>query len=108
VLGDALVIFSFYMFYLVSKVNTYAAANIRVEEDQKVISTGMYGFVRHPMYFGALFLLVGTPLALGSWWALLLIPFALIILYSASRTKKRCSCALSKDMKSTGRKFGIG
>jgi protein-S-isoprenylcysteine O-methyltransferase Ste14 len=81
VLGDVLVIFSFYIFYLVSKVNTYAAANIRVEEDQKVISTGMYGFVRHPMYFGALFLLVGTPLALGSWWALLLIPFALIILY---------------------------
>jgi protein-S-isoprenylcysteine O-methyltransferase Ste14 len=81
VLGDVLVIFSFCIFYLVSKVNTYAAANIRVEEDQKVISTGMYGFVRHPMYFGALFLLVGTPLALGSWWALLLIPFALIILY---------------------------
>jgi protein-S-isoprenylcysteine O-methyltransferase Ste14 len=41
----------------------------------------MYGFVRHPMYFGALFLLGGTPLALGSWWPLLLIPFALIILY---------------------------
>jgi protein-S-isoprenylcysteine O-methyltransferase Ste14 len=81
VLGDVLVIFSFYIFYLVSKVNTYAAANIRVEEDQKVISTGMYGFVRHPMYFGALFLLVGTPLALASWWVLLLIPFALIILY---------------------------
>ena len=41
----------------------------------------MYGFVRHPMYFGALFLLGGTPLALGSWCVLLLIPFALIILY---------------------------
>jgi protein-S-isoprenylcysteine O-methyltransferase Ste14 len=81
VLGDMLVIISFYIFYLVSKVNTYAAANIRVEEGQKVISTGMYGSVRHPMYFGALFLLGGTPLALGSWWTLLLIPFALIILY---------------------------
>ncbi len=45
--------------YLVSKVNTYAAANIRVEEGQKVISTGLYGLVRHPMYFGALFLAVG-------------------------------------------------
>jgi hypothetical protein len=42
--GAALVAVSFYLFYLVSKVNTYAAANIRVEEGQKVISTGMYGF----------------------------------------------------------------
>jgi protein-S-isoprenylcysteine O-methyltransferase Ste14 len=78
--GDALLIVSFYLFYLVSKVNTYAAANIRVEEEQKVISNGMYGFVRHPMYFGALFLLVGTPLALGSWWTLLVVPISLPIL----------------------------
>jgi protein-S-isoprenylcysteine O-methyltransferase Ste14 len=78
--GNALVIVSFYLFYLVAKVNTYAAANIRVEEGQKVISTGLYGFVRHPMYFAALFLLVGTPLALGSWWTLLLIPISVPIL----------------------------
>jgi protein-S-isoprenylcysteine O-methyltransferase Ste14 len=77
VFGDALVVVSFYFFYLVSKVNTYAAANIRVEEGQKVISNGMYGFVRHPMYFAALFLLFGTPLALGSWWTL---PWVLIFL----------------------------
>jgi protein-S-isoprenylcysteine O-methyltransferase Ste14 len=80
VFGDALVVVSFYLFYFVSKVNTYAAANIRVEEGQKVISTGMYGFVRHPMYFAALFLFIGTPLALGSWWTLLLIPVSLLIL----------------------------
>jgi protein-S-isoprenylcysteine O-methyltransferase Ste14 len=78
--GDALVVFSFYLFYLVSKVNTYAAANVRVEEGQKVISTGMYGFVRHPMYFAALFLLIGTPLALGSWWTLTWVPIFLPIL----------------------------
>ncbi len=80
ILGDALVVVSFYMFYLVSKVNTYAAANVRVETGQTVISTGMYGFVRHPMYVAALFLLAGTPLALGSWWTLLLIPVCLAIL----------------------------
>jgi protein-S-isoprenylcysteine O-methyltransferase Ste14 len=78
--GDALLVFSFYIFYLVSKVNTYAAANVRVEEGQKVISTGIYGFVRHPMYFGALFLLVGTPIALGSWWSLLVVPVFIPIL----------------------------
>lgn len=80
IIGDVLVIFSFYMFYLVSKVNTYAAANIRVEEGQKVITTGLYGFIRHPMYLGALFLFIGTPLALGSWWAMLLVPIFLPIL----------------------------
>jgi protein-S-isoprenylcysteine O-methyltransferase Ste14 len=74
IVGDVLVVFSFYLFYLVSKVNSYAAGNVRVEQGQQVISTGVYGFVRHPMYFSALFLLAGTPLALGSWWALLSFP----------------------------------
>src|SRR5262245_58484868 len=81
VFGNALIAASFYIFYLVSKVNTYAAANVRVEEGQQVVSTGMYGLVRHPMYFGALFLLVGTPLALGSWWVLLLLPAFMLVLY---------------------------
>ena len=81
VIGDALVAFSFYFFYLVSKVNTYAAANVRVEKGQRVVDTGVYGFVRHPMYFGALFLVVGTPLALGSWWTLLLTPVFVLLLY---------------------------
>lgn len=80
VFGDALMIVSFYIFYLVSKVNTYASANIRVEEGQKVVATGMYGFVRHPMYLSALLLFVGTPLALGSWWTLLLLPVLVPIL----------------------------
>ncbi|KTC80895.1 Isoprenylcysteine carboxyl methyltransferase (ICMT) family protein [Legionella cherrii] len=79
-IGDVLVVFSFYIFYLVSKVNTYAAANIRVEEGQKVITTGLYGVVRHPMYLGAIFLFIGTPLALGSWWTLLWVPVLLSIL----------------------------
>jgi len=80
IIGDALVAFSFYIFYLVSKVNTYAAANIRVEEGQQVIMTGLYGCVRHPMYLGTMFLFIGTPLALGSWWTLLLAPAFLALL----------------------------
>jgi protein-S-isoprenylcysteine O-methyltransferase Ste14 len=81
VIGDALVALAFYFFYLVSKVNTYAAANVRVEEGQRVVDSGVYGFLRHPMYFGALFLIIGTPLALGSWWPLLLTPVFLLLLY---------------------------
>ena len=46
--------------------NGYAAANITVEAGQQLSSTGWYGFVRHPMYFGNVILMIGTPLALGS------------------------------------------
>jgi protein-S-isoprenylcysteine O-methyltransferase Ste14 len=55
--------------------NGYAAATITVEADQPLVSTGLYGLVRHPMYSGALVMMVGTPLALDSYWGLaLLIP----------------------------------
>ncbi len=81
VMGDVFIAVSFYIFYLVSRVNSYAAANVRVEEGQRVISSGVYGIVRHPMYAGALVLVVGTPVALGSWWSLLLVPLFVPILY---------------------------
>jgi protein-S-isoprenylcysteine O-methyltransferase Ste14 len=87
--GDVLVVFSFYLFYLVSKVNTYAAANVRVEEGQQVISTGLYAFVRHPMYFAALFLLAATPVALGSWWTLLLFPVFIPLLVARILNEER-------------------
>ena len=95
IIGDALVAFSFYIFYLVSKENTYAAANVRVEEGQKVISTGVYGFVRHPMYFAALFLFFGTPLALGSWWTLLLFPVFIAILVARILNEEK---VLARDL----------
>jgi protein-S-isoprenylcysteine O-methyltransferase Ste14 len=60
--------------------NNYAAANITVEADQTVVSTGLYGLVRHPMYFGALVMLVGMPFALGSYWALLVVLVDLLLL----------------------------
>lgn len=94
-IGNAFVIFSFYIFYLVAKVNTYAAANIRVEEGQKVITTGLYGFVRHPMYLGGMFLFLGTPLALGSWWTLLLTPIFLAILVARIQSEEKI---LARDL----------
>jgi len=68
--GDALIATGFLLVFFVVKGNTYAASTIEVAEDQKVISTGPYAFVRHPMYAGSLPILIGTPLALGSWWGL--------------------------------------
>lgn len=57
--------------FLVFKENSYTSAIIEVNEEQKVISTGPYRFVRHPMYSGAILMMIFTPIALGSYWAIL-------------------------------------
>ena len=69
--ANGLVALSFVSFFVVMKQNSYAASTIRVEAGQPVVSTGLYGIVRHPMYSGALLLLFFTPLALGSYWGVL-------------------------------------
>jgi protein-S-isoprenylcysteine O-methyltransferase Ste14 len=71
ILGDVLVAAGFYVVFLVYKENTFASAKIEIATDQKVISTGPYAIMRHPMYAGGLSLMIGTPLALGSYWGLL-------------------------------------
>ena len=80
VLGAALILLSFLFMFWVIRVNSFAASNIRVEQDQRVIDTGPYAYVRHPMYAAALWLFVGVPLALGSWWSLGLIVVVMPVL----------------------------
>jgi protein-S-isoprenylcysteine O-methyltransferase Ste14 len=75
VVGDVLVALGLGISMLVVIQNSYASANITVASGQELVSTGLYGLVRHPMYFGNVVLMVGIPLALGSYWGLLfLIP----------------------------------
>ena len=76
-IGDALVAIGFYLIFLVYRENTVTSATIEVAENQRVISTGPYGIVRHPMYASASLYLAGTPLALGSLWGF--VPLALMI-----------------------------
>jgi protein-S-isoprenylcysteine O-methyltransferase Ste14 len=68
VVGDTLVVIGFYFIFLVYRENTFTSAIIEVAENQKVISTGPYAIVRHPMYASAFLYLLGTPLALASYW----------------------------------------
>jgi signal transduction histidine kinase/protein-S-isoprenylcysteine O-methyltransferase Ste14 len=75
IVGDILVAIGFYLIFLVYKENTFTSATIEVAENQKVISTGPYALVRHPMYASASLYVFGTPLALGSYWGLLAIAF---------------------------------
>ena len=80
--GDVLVAIGLGIGSLVVLQNSYAAANIKVEADQKVISTGLYRLVRHPMYFGSLIFMVGIPLALDSYWGLVgIIPTAIVLAF---------------------------
>lgn len=71
VLGNALVALGLMIDLLVFRENSYGASTIETMEGQTVISTGPYALVRHPMYLGVLVMVLGTPLALGSWWGLL-------------------------------------
>jgi protein-S-isoprenylcysteine O-methyltransferase Ste14 len=78
--GNVLVAVGLGLAMLVVQQNSYAAATIRVEAEQELVSTGLYGLVRHPMYFGALIMLIGTPLALDSYWGLAMLAAGLPIL----------------------------
>ncbi|KUH85332.1 MULTISPECIES: isoprenylcysteine carboxylmethyltransferase family protein [unclassified Mycobacterium] len=62
--------------------NSYAAATVQVEAGQKLVSTGLYGLVRHPMYSGSVMIMVGIPLALGSYWALVFVIPGLVVFAS--------------------------
>jgi protein-S-isoprenylcysteine O-methyltransferase Ste14 len=76
VIADVFVFLGYTMIFFVFRENTYASRIIEVEQGQQVISTGPYALVHHPMYLGAIVFYLFTPLALGSFWAL--IPFALL------------------------------
>ncbi|MGV0797888.1 isoprenylcysteine carboxylmethyltransferase family protein, partial [Mycolicibacterium elephantis] len=71
VVGDVLVAIGLGVTSLVVIQNSFAASTVQVESDQKLVDTGLYGLVRHPMYTGNVITIVGFPLALGSYWGLL-------------------------------------
>ena len=79
-LGNLLVIFGFSIRFLVFRENSFASATIKVSPDQRLVSTGPYAWVRHPMYASVLVTVLGAPLALGSWWGgIVLIPLIAVI-----------------------------
>ena len=77
VLGNVLFALGFGFIGRVYRENTFTSATVGIVEGQRVISTGPYAVVRHPMYASAMLYLIGTPLALGSYWGLLALAFML-------------------------------
>jgi protein-S-isoprenylcysteine O-methyltransferase Ste14 len=89
VAGDVLVAIGFYLIAQVYRETPFTSATIEVAENQKVISTGPYAIVRHPMYASASLYLLGTPLALGSYWGFVpiaaMMPFLIWRLFDEER-----------------------
>lgn len=82
ILADAFVLLGYIFIFFVFKQNSYASRVVEVEKDQKVITTGLYGFVRHPMYIGFIIMFLPTSVALGSYWGLIplaIMPLALVL-----------------------------
>ncbi len=86
ILGDALVLAGYLFVASVLKANSYASRIVEIEQGQKVVTTGPYRIVRHPMYLGIMVFYVFSPLALGSYWGM--IPAALIGPLLALRIKR--------------------
>ncbi|MEI7595375.1 MAG: isoprenylcysteine carboxylmethyltransferase family protein [Bacteroidota bacterium] len=80
IVSNVFIYLGFYIVFLVFKENSFTSAIIEVADSQKVISTGPYSTVRHPMYSGALLLFVFTPLALDSYFGLLLSVMLILVL----------------------------
>jgi protein-S-isoprenylcysteine O-methyltransferase Ste14 len=103
--ADALVFAGYCIFIWVVRENTYASRVVEVERDQKVISSGPYSIVRHPMYFGVILMYVCTPLALGSYWALipdlLIIPFIIARIRNEETVLQRDLAGYSQYMQTT-------
>lgn len=80
ILGDVLLLAGWFGILAVFGANSYAAATIQVAAGQKVISTGPYAIVRHPMYAAALIMLLGIPVSLASWWGVVVLVAILPVL----------------------------
>jgi protein-S-isoprenylcysteine O-methyltransferase Ste14 len=82
VAGDLVVVAGFYLYFLVFRENSFAGSTIEISADQRVISTGPYAIVRHPLYVALAVTTLGMALALGSYWAaLLVVPTAALLVW---------------------------
>ena len=75
VVASVLFLFAYALYAEVMRENAYLSRTIKVEEGQKVVDTGLYGIVRHPMYSATILLFLMIPIVLGSWYALIVFAF---------------------------------
>jgi len=93
--SDALVLLGYLLFVRVLKENSYASRIVEVEQSQRVISTGPYGLVRHPMYVAVLLIYTISPLALASFWGLAISLWFVPVMVARIRNEES---VLAKDL----------
>ena len=89
IVASVVLLISYALYAEVMRENAYLSRTIEVQEDQKVVDTGLYGIVRHPMYAVTLWLFFAIPLVLGSWWSLLCFaPYIVVIIVRIHNEEK--------------------
>lgn len=96
VAADVLIVLGYGLFILVLRENRFASRIVEVQEGQRIVTTGPYAIVRHPMYLAVLVMFVVTPVALGSWWAAISICPLLAILVARIMNEEQL---LEKELK---------
>ena len=80
IIASAILLVSYALYSEVMRENAYLSRTVKVEDGQKVVDTGLYGVVRHPMYAVTIWLFLSIPIVLGSWWSLLcFVPYVFVI-----------------------------
>ena len=93
IVGEVLVAFSFLILFVVFRQNSFAAATVELQPGQCVIATGLYGYVRHPMYSMSLILFAGSASALGSFAALVVALLLAVLIVARLADEERFLCA---------------
>lgn len=96
IISDIIIFLGYLLVFFVFKENTYTSRIIEVEKGQKLITTGPYSVVRHPMYVGVILMFIFMPLALGSYWALIFFIPVIALVIARTLDEER---VLLKDLK---------
>lgn len=89
IVASVILLISYALYAEVMRENAYLSRTVEVQEDQKVIDTGLYGIVRHPMYAVTLWLFLAIPIVLGSFWSLLcFLPYVAIMVIRIRNEEK--------------------
>ncbi|MCC0643160.1 MULTISPECIES: methyltransferase family protein [unclassified Clostridioides] len=95
IISDVLILIGFIIVFFVFRYNSFTSKVITVMSNQKVITDGPYSVVRHPMYLGAILIILFTPLALNSWWGMIAaITLCIIIVFRILDEEKLLSAEL--------------
>lgn len=89
ILASVILLVSYALYAEVMRENAYLSRTVEVQENQRVVDTGLYGIVRHPMYAVTVWLFLSIPVVLGSWWALLcFLPYVAVIVVRIRNEEK--------------------